>query len=388
MKVLFVNYLDFEGTSGIHVFHLLNALEEQGVDCTVAVPNRPESVSCFGTPKFKAISYNQAIEELAPSGDLDLVHSWGPREITRRLSLSVAKKAGIPYVVHIEDNEENITARFLGVEPQKMSWWHLLKLAQNKRSINVSHPRRYKEFMANALGITSTWHKLEEFSPPGKEFLAFWPSCEPEFFDISYTPYPELRKQYHVSPEEMVICYAGNVHIVNREEIATLYEAVPLARAQGLPLKLVRSGIGDQLLPKELTDMAEKGWVVNAGYLAGAEMVQFMQLTDVHVQPGKPGPYNDYRFPSKLPMYLASGRPVIMPDSNLAEFLTDKKHCIIMQKGDAAELVEHLMTLHESKELRESLARNGREFARQNFSWDKSATEVIAFYRRLLNRQR
>ena len=69
-----------------------------------------------------------------------------------------------------------------------------------------------------------------------------------------------------------------------------------------------------------------------------SEVPRYMRLADVLVQPGRSNGFNDYRLPSKLPEFLATGRPVVLPATNLGRFLEDGEECILLRRGDALEI--------------------------------------------------
>ena len=58
-----------------------------------------------------------------------------------------------------------------------------------------------------------------------------------------------------------------------------------------------------------------------------AEIPGYLALADAFVQPGAPDDFNRYRLPSKLPEFLAMGRPVILPHCNIGNDLTDGAEC-------------------------------------------------------------
>ena len=58
------------------------------------------------------------------------------------------------------------------------------------------------------------------------------------------------------------------------------------------------------------------------------------------VQPGRPDAFNDYRFPSKLPEFLASGRPVMLPRTNIGLHLEDGVEALLLGHGDADEIAD------------------------------------------------
>ena len=103
-------------------------------------------------------------------------------------------------------------------------------------------------------------------------------------------------------------------------------------------------------------------------------------MTDALVQPGEANEFNDYRFPSKLPMYLASARPVILPLTNVGAYLTDGDNCLLTRDGTAVELADKIVMLSRDAEMRYRLGAGGRAFAKKNFSWSNSAAALLRFY--------
>jgi glycosyltransferase involved in cell wall biosynthesis len=110
----------------------------------------------------------------------------------------------------------------------------------------------------------------------------------------------------------------------------------------------------------------------------------YIEGADALVQPGRRNAFNDYRFPSKLPMFLASGRPVVVFNSNRDFALKDGENCLLLEDGDSDEIAGKLERLIQDKWLRRQLGRSGRSFAHEHFSWEKSAFQLLQFYRGIL----
>ena len=64
-----------------------------------------------------------------------LVHAWTPREAVRRLTEELSARHGCPYVVHLEDNEDAITASRLGLTLEEL---HARPLGQVPETL--AHP--------------------------------------------------------------------------------------------------------------------------------------------------------------------------------------------------------------------------------------------------------
>ena len=66
---------------------------------------------------------------------------------------------------------------------------------------------------------------------------------------------------------------------------------------------------------------------VQVGPVPWLEVPGYLALADAFVQPGSPDDFNRYRLPSKLPEFLAMGRPVILPHCNLGNELIRRAEC-------------------------------------------------------------
>jgi glycosyltransferase involved in cell wall biosynthesis len=215
----------------------------------------------------------------------------------------------------------------------------------------------------------------------GAPAMTFWPACEAEFFDLPAEPDYEFRRAANIPEEAVVLTYTGNLHRANRDELATLYRAVVVLNRGGRCVRLVRTGSDHADLPADAAEAAS-AYVIAFGSRPPAELIRFVGAADILVQPGCPGPFNDFRFPSKLPMYLASGRPVVLPAANIGEHLADGTECCLLRHGTVDELVEVLEPLVDDAGLRYRIGAGGRGFAADRFSWEKSAASVLDFYRR------
>ena len=164
MHVIFVNYREFQGPSGIHIFHLANALSDINITSTVLMPNKPESVKDFGEPKFKLMSFDQAEKNLRENSEADIIHAWTPRETTRWMTERLSHRFGIPYIVHMEDNEEVILAS-INLISRIGRIWQRIQAPFNVKPEPLPHPKKYREFISKAAGATLLIDKLKKYVP-------------------------------------------------------------------------------------------------------------------------------------------------------------------------------------------------------------------------------
>ena len=383
MNIVFVNYHDFTSNSAIHISRLADELAAAGDSCAVVVPGHAETVSLVGAPTFQALDVRTALDEGLhfPDGAAPtLVHAWTPRENVRELTEKLAARYGCPYFVHLEDNEDLITAERLGLTvPQLLS-------ANGDYDTAIagplSHPRRMRRFLAGAAGLTVIMDRLLEFQPDGVPSEVIWPAFEEDLFTTA-PPDRQLKRSLGIADDEAVLVYAGNAHNSNASELRSLYLAVAAVNRAGRPVRLVRLGRDFvQFLEPEIRDVTEH--VVRVPLVSRADVARHVRLADVLVQPGRADDFNEYRFPSKLTEYLASGRPVVLPAANIGRFLRDGEECILLRRGDALEIAEVVERLLSDDELRSRLGRGARAFAERNFSWEASAEKLHRFYERAL----
>ncbi|TVM15211.1 glycosyltransferase family 1 protein [Oceanidesulfovibrio indonesiensis] len=384
MHIYFVNYSRFEGSSGIHIHFLANELERLGVRCTACVPCNSRANSYCEGPLYSTITFGtlrrRAMfrpEDLLKRGVL--IHAWTPRENVRKCITGISKRLSIPYFVHLEDNEEHIFEAHVGMpvdQYDRLSWLRKVRLSQA-----LIHPARYREFIAKAAGVTCIVDALQEFVPDRVPSLTFWPACESAFFKLPYATDQEVRRSLTIPESSYVVTYTGNVHAANRNEVQTLYASIVELNRRGHDVRLLRCGTNHASI--EDCVMRKAGpYVIELGNRPSGELIKYIAAANILVQPGKPDPFNNYRFPSKLPMYLASGRPTILPATNIGHHLSDGENCLLLHTGSTEELVQSIETLINNPSMQTAIGQTGRQYARKWLSWEKSAKKMLTFYER------
>jgi hypothetical protein len=149
MHVAFINYGDFQGPCGVHVFHLANALADKNIKTSVIVPHQQTSVRIFGEPKFDTYSFIEAKRITRKKFFPDIIHAWTPRETTRKMTLFLSKCLKIPYIVHMEDNEEAIINSILNNKGVSIKIFNKILYFNPLITMPFSHPQKYKRFIKN-----------------------------------------------------------------------------------------------------------------------------------------------------------------------------------------------------------------------------------------------
>jgi glycosyltransferase involved in cell wall biosynthesis len=382
VKVLFVTYHHLDNNSGIHIFNLANHLTQLGHSCMVCVPNHKEKVLALGKPLFDVINAEEIwnVDLKKP----DLIHAWTPREIVRKTTQKLQSRFNCPYIVHLEDNEDFLIESAIGLPIQHLEKKPTFLIDLITRP-QMSHPSRYKKFLINAKGATVIMEKLLEFIPQHIPRQIIWAGYE-ENLRWNRPPDLDLKHKLGIIDGEFVSVYTGNVHAANRQEVAGLYEAIGLLNQRHIPIKLIRTGVNHTSFLDKNLNRIRNDFCIELGYVPRENLPLILSTADVLIQPGIPGPFNDYRFPSKIPEYLATGKPVILPRTNIGLHLKDNNECLWLEDGDALDIAQKLELLLSDKSLRKKIGSGGLKFAEEHLKWGHIAKQLYSFYHLLLER--
>lgn len=384
MNILFISHCDFMGNSAMHIFSIANQLLAFGLNCVVCIPERPETVFLHGIPRFQVFDFPMAKRDGVrfPDGrGPDLIHAWTPRERVRKLTLDLVERHRCPYIVHLEDNEEAILENEL-CPPQRAKGSPCDQVPLTVPDYRI-HPSYYREFLANAAGITVLMDRLFEFKPEHVPGVVFWPGFDEEYSKLPWVTH-ELRSRFGLTEKDRAVAYTGNVHASNRREVRSLFLSVGLLNRRGYPVKIIKTGRDDvDALADDLEGL--RAFTIDLGFRPRAEIPSIIALADVLIQPGRPDRFNDYRFPSKLPEWLVSGKPVVLPKTNIGRFLVDGVEALLLKEGHAIEIAGKIETLLKDGRLRQAIGEGGRQFALRELQWPDNVKIVKDFYERLLS---
>lgn len=380
LRVLFALYGDFTANSALHVAGLANQLCAAGHEVVVAVPRHAETLERLHAPAFAAREFADVPADtrvFAGGAPADVVHAWTPRENVRKFVAGLQLAAGARVIVHLEDNEDVLSAAALGCDPAALLAVSEADLAALPDA--ASHPRRSREFLAAADGVTVVVESLRAFAPAGRPVQVVRPSADERWF-FPRPANPAMRAALQLPAGTFLLAYHGNVHAANAAEVRELYAAVGLLAARGVPAILLRTGRDSAEFLDGLDDARRH--VLELGHVMhGHHLPEVLALADAFVQPGEPGPFNDYRLPSKLPEFFAIGRPVVLPRTNLGLELRDRTDALVLPRADAAAIAEAVEKLWRDPALATRLAEGARAFSARYFSWARSAADLVAFYR-------
>jgi glycosyltransferase involved in cell wall biosynthesis len=384
-KVIFVSYGTFDCNSAGHIWGFARRLGELGHAVAVAARDGILDAYAFGEPSF-AFFTNQDLAEdprgvIGFDGSLEpertMMVCWTPRKAVRRTVSKALRQVKVPYVVHFEDNEDHLTRLRLGMdagEPDREQLEAAAADAAERASL-----------LAGAAGATIIEPRLAEVLPAGLPTLLLEPGVESTALGSPLPPHrrSSLLRALGAPPSAAVIVYPGNIHRANAAEMAELYAAIGLLRARGRDVVLVKTGKDDPQAASRVGPARSEHGVFSLGHVDRRVLTDLLKCADLFVQPGAPGPFNDFRLPSKLPEFMAVGRPIVLPRTNVGLRLRHGEDAMLLETGSTDEIATAVETILADPGLAARLSANARAFAARTYDWDRQGDTLADFLERL-----
>jgi glycosyltransferase involved in cell wall biosynthesis len=190
-------------------------------------------------------------------------------------------------------------------------------------------------------------------------------------------PREEVRAEIGLAPDDIAVVYTGSIHRVNLSDMRDLYAAIARLRDEGRSVVLVKTGVNEPEPP----DVPQLGaGLRDLGWVARSAVPELLDAADVLVQPGRPGAYNDFRLPSKLPDFLVSGRPVVLPRANIGLELENGRDAIVLDRAEASDIAAAVGRLADDTDRRARIGEAGKAFALRELRWSRVVDRIDALY--------
>lgn len=382
MKILFILYGDFSTNTANPICLFANELSKLGHQCVIAVPDRIETSKLQEGASFTPILYEDVLKasgKIFPDGaNADVIHACTPRRGVYEFLVQYLSIWPTPLVLYLEDNEFWISSNYLGL--QKSEILELTDQELNERiPLALSHPVDYQYFTALADLAIVIQDKLKVEVPPFIPCRTIPWGVDHEKFKPDLPPSESLREQFGIAQSDKIIVYHGGLNGFTRPAMLDLCKAVELINANGVSCKLIRTGSNAINFWDELSPNARNA-IIEAGVVPKEDLSEILGLADIYVQPGRVNPFEDLRLPSKLLEFLSMGKPVILPNVNIAELMTHGQHAWILVKGEPEEIAAAAMHLFQNPDTANVLARGASKFAKIHFDLRTQTTKLVAAY--------
>jgi glycosyltransferase involved in cell wall biosynthesis len=219
----------------------------------------------------------------------------------------------------------------------------------------------------------------------------------PSFSKFGDDEIPQCTPEVH---QKFRILFVGRW--VRRELPATVFSALEIALERGVDLELVvlgsvgKSAALSQVLEERpalrrlaaLPRVRER--IRFLGFVPDEELIRQMHSADAFVLLRRQNRETQALFPTRLPEFLATGKPVIVSDAgDLSLYLKHGQSALVIPPGDhPQELADAIIFLATHPKEAQSIGRGGRVALEESFSQKKLAERLAGFIRTLLPSKR
>jgi glycosyltransferase involved in cell wall biosynthesis len=187
---------------------------------------------------------------------------------------------------------------------------------------------------------------------------------------------------------EINIVYAGGLYLERWRTLETVASAVEVLRRSGVPVRLtIYCPPGHEARYGHA--FADRPGVRLGGSIDPDRIPALLQSADVlvHVESfsEKLRQYTRYSLSTKLPQYLATGRPIFAHgpgDGASMAHIRDAHAGLVVARNDVAEVVASLRELSVNPGRREEMGKNGRAFAERNHGMKQVSEHFKALLQR------
>lgn len=206
----------------------------------------------------------------------------------------------------------------------------------------------------------------------------------------------EVRRELGIADDEVVAGFVGTFGpwhgvIQLAEAIKRVTQSVPDVPAK-VPLRFLLVGSGSLHGEVERLLQAEtaSGRVILTGTVPHERVPALLDACDILVSPHIPLADGSDFFgsPTKIFEYMAMGKGIVASRlEQIGEVLATHETGLLVEPGNVPDLAHAIITLAESRDLRERLGARAREVAIQSHTWTRNAERVLQAYDSLNDEQ-
>jgi len=195
------------------------------------------------------------------------------------------------------------------------------------------------------------------------------------------------KPNWGIKESDYIVMYTGNFYAW--QGIDMLISAAREVLQQIHNIKFVLVGDTNHEKYQNLVDnLGLSEYFVFVGPKRREEMPDILQVADILILPRPETKVTRYGFPSKLPEYMASGKPVIATDVGDHGLLIKDGVTGLLVPPHSGEIAKAILRLSQDRALRKELGSKARELVKGEYSWDIIGAKIVGIYQELVGRKR
>lgn len=317
----------------------------------------------------------------------NIVHTFCNQYVSY-IGVLIKQATGAKLIIHYEDNHEAIFFN-------KIGFFKAIKLLLSGvfffdiwPGYNLLLERRIRKYVDGYDVLTSSLERMLKEKYIKKPVVKIYPPVDLDFInpDIDGT---KLRKELKLE-DSFLLVHTGTVYCHWMNGYDKFFNSIAIVRKDIPHIKLVFTGrkVGNQNALFDLINRYNLNDIYfDLGYIKNhSEIPFYLAMSDILFEPQSLHIFDEYRLPSKLHNYMASGKPIITFNNGFARELSDNEVIKINFNNESAEdICQKIINLYYNPDLRKSLGHNARKKAVQLFDIDKNTDRLIDFYHQVLD---
>ncbi|SDS21364.1 Glycosyltransferase involved in cell wall bisynthesis [Polaribacter sp. KT25b] len=287
------------------------------------------------------------------------------------------KKYNLPIVLDLHDNM-----------PEVMKLYPHLQIFPGKYIIS---PKKWKqkeeEFILKADKVISVspefLETLKTRIPSAKNKLVLVPNTIRKSFFEDYTIDTSIIERYK---NKFVILYLGDTHI--RRGLQTAISSVEKLKdiIPNLKLVIVGKNTTDIILKQQVQDLKIQEFVDFEGWQNVSLFQSYIFSSDVCISPLHRNLQHDVAYANKIFQYMSLAKSLLVSDAIAQKKLVERTNSgLIHQEKNVEDFTDKVLKLYADEKLRNELGENGKNFVRNEFSWEQTSKKLLHLYDNLLN---
>ncbi len=212
--------------------------------------------------------------------------------------------------------------------------------------------------------------------------------CIPNWVDLNFIRPLEKNNSFreeHNLKDKFVVVYSGNIALT--QGLETVIKAAAILKEN---LEIYFVILGEEKARQKLQECCDNYQADNVILLPlvpREKLPEMLSAADVGLVVQKKT-VTAFNLPSKIPVILASGRPIIasVPDTGTAmRVVKESGGGIVVTPEDSQALAEAILELYENPEKLEQLGQQGRKYAEENFGSKSALDNYEALFAEILN---
>jgi glycosyltransferase involved in cell wall biosynthesis len=317
----------------------------------------------------------QKIQQFIKEAKIDALHIHDIR--IAQAVFNANKKLNLPVVLDLHDNM-----------PEVMKLYPHL---QNFPGKYIISPKKWKrkevEFIKKATKVISVSPEfietLQTRLPSEKEKFILVPNTIRASFFEDYKVDESIIEKYKNS---FVILYLGDTHLRRGLETAILSIEKLKEKIPNIKLVIVGKNTTDIILKKQVKDLNLQDFVDFEGWQDVFLFQSYILSSAVCISPLHRNLQHDVAYANKIFQYMSLGKPLLVSDAIAQKRLVERINSgLVHQEKNVKDFSDKILKLFFDEPLRTELGENGKNFVRNEFSWEQTSKKLLHLYDNLLN---